>query len=39
MLAENEVKLPIVVAGNKVASDEIREIFTKEKCILVLLKM
>lgn len=31
MLAENEVKLPIVVAGNKVASDEIREIFTKAK--------
>ena len=31
MLAENEVKLPIVVAGNKVASDDIREIFTKAK--------
>jgi uncharacterized protein (TIGR01319 family) len=31
MLAENEVKLPIVVAGNKVASDQIREIFTKAK--------
>ena len=31
MLAKNEVKLPIVVAGNKVASDEIREIFTKAK--------
>jgi uncharacterized protein (TIGR01319 family) len=29
MLAENGVKLPIVVAGNKVASDEIRNIFTK----------
>lgn len=31
MLAENEVKLPIVVAGNKVASDEIRQILTKAK--------
>lgn len=29
MLAENEVKLPIVVAGNKVASDEIKQIFNK----------
>lgn len=29
MLAENGVKLPIVVAGNKVASDEVRNIFTK----------
>jgi uncharacterized protein (TIGR01319 family) len=28
MLAENEVKLPIIVAGNKVASDVIRQIFT-----------
>lgn len=31
MLADNEVKLPIVVAGNKVASDEIREIFSNAK--------
>ena len=31
MLADNEIKLPIVVAGNKVASDEIRQIFTKAK--------
>lgn len=29
MLAENGIKLPIVVAGNKTASDEIDEIFTK----------
>lgn len=29
MLAENGIKLPIVVAGNKSASDEIDEIFTK----------
>ena len=29
MLAENQVKLPIVVAGNKVASDEIRRVFTE----------
>jgi len=29
MLVDNEIKLPIVVAGNKVASDEIREMFTK----------
>jgi len=29
MLADNEIKLPIVVAGNKVASDDIRQIFTK----------
>lgn len=29
MLAENGVKLPVVVAGNKVASDEISEIFDK----------
>ena len=31
MLADNEVKLPIVVAGNKVASDEIRKIFSEAK--------
>jgi uncharacterized protein (TIGR01319 family) len=31
MLAENEVKLPIIVAGNKVASDVIRQIFTEAK--------
>lgn len=31
MLADNEVKLPIVVAGNKVASDEIRRIFSEAK--------
>lgn len=31
MLADNEVKLPIVVAGNKIASDEIRQIFTDAK--------
>ena len=29
MLADNGIKLPIVVAGNKVASDDIRQIFTK----------
>ncbi|MBK5240850.1 methylaspartate mutase accessory protein GlmL [Clostridium sp.] len=31
MLAKNDVKLPIVVAGNKVATDEIRQIFTDAK--------
>ncbi|MCB2355319.1 methylaspartate mutase accessory protein GlmL [Clostridium estertheticum] len=31
MLAENGVRLPIVVAGNKVTSDEVRQIFTKAK--------
>ncbi|MCB2290259.1 glutamate mutase L [Clostridium sp. CS001] len=31
MLADNKVKLPIVVAGNKVASDEVREIFNEAK--------
>ncbi|MBW9150099.1 glutamate mutase L [Clostridium sp. CM028] len=31
MLADNGVKLPIVVAGNKVASDEIRQILTDAK--------
>ncbi len=31
MLAENGIELPIVVAGNKVASDEIRQIFTSAK--------
>ena len=31
MLAENGVKLPIVVAGNKVANDEIRRVFTEAK--------
>ena len=36
MLAENEVKLPIVVAGNKVASDEIRQIFTDAKMYFII---
>ncbi|MBZ9606594.1 glutamate mutase L [Clostridium estertheticum] len=31
MLADNGVELPIVVAGNKVASDEIRQILTDAK--------
>jgi uncharacterized protein (TIGR01319 family) len=31
MLAQNGVKLPIVVAGNKVASDDIRKIFDEAK--------
>ena len=31
MLAENEVRLPIVVAGNKGSSNEVRRIFTKAK--------
>ena len=38
MLAQNEVRLPIVVAGNKVASDEIREIFTKAKMYFTITK-
>ena len=36
MLADNKVELPIVVAGNKVASDEIREILTKAKMYFVI---
>jgi len=36
MLVENKVDLPIVVAGNKVASDKIRKIFTKAKMYFVI---
>ena len=34
MLAEYGVKLPVVVAGNKVASDEIAEIFEDRKSVV-----